>query len=43
MEEDEEQQVPGGWEMRVSENGKVYFVDHNTRHTQWTHPNTGEM
>ncbi len=41
--DDERDVLPKGWEMRVSdEGGKVYYVDHNTRHTQWTHPKSGK-
>lgn len=25
--------LPAGWEMRFSENGQKYFIDHNTRQT----------
>ena len=39
---DSDDDLPKGWEMRVSENGKVYYIDHLTRHTQWSHPNTGK-
>jgi len=27
--------LPSGWERRMGTNGKPYFVDHNTRTTQW--------
>ena len=30
--------LPPGWERRVRDDGKVYFVDHANRKTQWTHP-----
>ncbi|KAH8849063.1 NEDD4-like E3 ubiquitin-protein ligase WWP2 [Schistosoma japonicum] len=31
--------LPPGWEMRYDEkSGRFYFVDHNTRSTQWEHP-----
>ncbi|KAK4473189.1 hypothetical protein MN116_002584 [Schistosoma mekongi] len=31
--------LPPGWEMRYDEKSKrFYFVDHNTRSTQWEHP-----
>ncbi|GMI54341.1 hypothetical protein TeGR_g8450 [Tetraparma gracilis] len=30
--------LPPGWEKRVRADGKSYFVDHNTRKTQWRHP-----
>lgn len=31
--------LPSGWEMRFDEvTGRYYFVDHNTRSTQWQHP-----
>lgn len=39
---DSAEELPKGWEMRVSDSGKVYYIDHSTRHTQWTHPKTGK-
>lgn len=30
--------LPAGWEMRVTDNGRVYFVDHNTQSTTWDDP-----
>ncbi|EDO49328.1 predicted protein [Nematostella vectensis] len=32
--------LPAGWEKRVETNGRVYFVNHNTRTTQWEDPRT---
>ncbi|XP_067052161.1 NEDD4-like E3 ubiquitin-protein ligase WWP1 isoform X1 [Acropora muricata] len=32
--------LPSGWEKRVEGNGRVYFVNHNTRATQWEDPRT---
>ncbi|CAH8468494.1 unnamed protein product [Schistosoma turkestanicum] len=35
--------LPPGWEMRLDEkSGYFYFVDHNTRSTQWKHPVTNQ-
>ncbi|VDQ07480.1 unnamed protein product [Trichobilharzia regenti] len=35
--------LPPGWEMRFdSRTGRWYFVDHNTRSTQWEHPVTNK-
>ncbi|CAH8493373.1 unnamed protein product [Schistosoma rodhaini] len=35
--------LPPGWEMRLDEkSGHFYFVDHNTRSTQWNHPVTNQ-
>lgn len=31
--------LPPGWEARTNEKGKVYYIDHNTEKTTWTHPN----
>lgn len=31
-------QLPAGWEVRHTGNGRVYFVDHNNRTTQFTDP-----
>ncbi|XP_019395273.1 PREDICTED: E3 ubiquitin-protein ligase Itchy homolog isoform X2 [Crocodylus porosus] len=30
--------LPPGWEKRTDNNGRVYFVNHNTRITQWEDP-----
>ncbi|KAK2554358.1 NEDD4-like E3 ubiquitin-protein ligase WWP2 [Acropora cervicornis] len=35
--------LPSGWEKRVEGNGRVYFVNHNTRATQWEDPRTQVM
>lgn len=31
--------LPPGWEEKVAPNGRVYYVDHNTKSTSWTRPN----
>ena len=30
--------LPAGWEVRHTANGRVYYVDHNNRTTQFTDP-----
>lgn len=30
--------LPAGWEERIDANGRVYFIDHATRTTQWHRP-----
>jgi len=30
--------LPSGWEKRFASNGRPYFVDHNTKTTQWDDP-----
>jgi hypothetical protein len=30
--------LPPGWEQRATPDGRMYFVDHNTRQTTWVHP-----
>ncbi|XP_074596721.1 uncharacterized protein LOC141851823 [Brevipalpus obovatus] len=30
--------LPAGWEERTHSDGRVYFVDHNNKKTQWEHP-----
>ena len=30
--------LPPGWEARHTEDGRVYYVCHNSRTTTWTHP-----
>jgi hypothetical protein len=30
--------LPEGWEMRKTQDGRVYFVDHNTKSTSWDRP-----
>ncbi|XP_064640128.1 E3 ubiquitin-protein ligase Su(dx)-like [Lineus longissimus] len=32
--------LPDGWEKRVDNNGRVYFVNHKNRTTQWEDPRT---
>nr|CAB3267777.1 NEDD4-like E3 ubiquitin-protein ligase WWP1 [Phallusia mammillata] len=35
--------LPKGWEQRTEANGRAYFVNHNTRTTQWEDPRTQGM
>lgn len=30
--------LPPGWEMSTAPDGKVFFIDHNSKTTTWTHP-----
>ncbi|XP_064641026.1 WW domain-containing oxidoreductase-like [Lineus longissimus] len=39
---DSDDEIPAGWEERVTLEGKVYYANHNTRATQWEHPATGK-
>lgn len=39
-EEDELGVLPSGWEKRVQPEGRVYFVNHKNRTTQWEDPRT---
>ncbi|KAG8314419.1 hypothetical protein J6590_093176 [Homalodisca vitripennis] len=39
---DSEDDLPPGWEERATVDGSVYYVNHNTKGTQWTHPRTGK-
>lgn len=34
--------LPDGWERRVDQHGRTYYVDHNTRGTTWHRPSTGQ-
>lgn len=36
--EDELGPLPEGWEERVHSDGRIFFIDHNTRITQWEDP-----
>ncbi|KAF4531590.1 hypothetical protein B566_EDAN010056 [Ephemera danica] len=36
--EDELGSLPEGWEERVHTDGRIFFIDHNTRTTQWEDP-----
>merc|ERR1711981_1211717 len=40
LEEDTLGALPDGWEKRVEPNGRVYFVNHKNRTTQWEDPRT---
>ncbi|KAH7644454.1 e3 ubiquitin-protein ligase nedd-4-like [Dermatophagoides farinae] len=35
-----QEDLPNGWEERQDSNGRTYYVNHNTRTTQWTRPST---
>lgn len=39
---DSEDELPPGWEERVTEDGSVFYANHLTKNTQWTHPRTGK-
>ncbi|XP_050316166.1 WW domain-containing oxidoreductase [Anthonomus grandis grandis] len=39
--EDSDDELPPGWEERVTVDGTVYYANHLTKNTQWTHPRTG--
>ncbi|XP_043934900.1 E3 ubiquitin-protein ligase NEDD4 [Protopterus annectens] len=30
--------LPGGWEERIHSDGRVFYIDHNTKNTQWEDP-----
>jgi len=30
--------LPRGWETQYSDDGRQYYLDHNTRRTHWNHP-----
>lgn len=38
--EDEDEELPAGWERRTDPYGRRYYVDHNTRSTYWEKPST---
>ncbi|KAL2313625.1 E3 ubiquitin-protein ligase pub3 [Schizosaccharomyces pombe] len=38
MQSDSGNDLPFGWEMRYTDTGRPYFVDHNTRTTTWVDP-----
>lgn len=42
-ESDSEDELPPAWEERVTNDGFVYYVNHQSKTTQWTHPRTGKM
>ena len=33
------QDLPLGWELARTSSGHIYYIDHNTQHTSWIHPN----
>ncbi|XP_022909830.1 WW domain-containing oxidoreductase [Onthophagus taurus] len=39
---DSEDELPPGWEERVTTDGNVYYANHLIKQTQWTHPRTGK-
>lgn len=41
-ESDSEDELPPGWEERVTVDGSVFYANHLSKATQWTHPRTGK-
>ncbi|RWS29636.1 WW domain-containing oxidoreductase-like isoform X3 [Leptotrombidium deliense] len=39
---DSEDELPMGWEERATSQGKVFYANHQSKSTQWTHPKTGK-
>lgn len=35
---DSDEPLPAGWEMRATPEGKIFYVDHNTKKTTWKDP-----
>ncbi|GAB0094053.1 WW domain-containing oxidoreductase [Sergentomyia squamirostris] len=40
---DSEDELPPAWEERATNDGYVYYVNHHSKSTQWTHPRTGKI
>ena len=38
----QQQQLPQGWDVGRDYDGKIYFIDHNTKKTTWVDPRGGE-
>ena len=34
--------LPDGWSVQVAANGRVFFIDHNTKTTSWIDPRTNK-
>lgn len=34
--------LPPGWQMQTAANGRIFFIDHNRRTTDWNDPRTGK-
>ncbi len=41
-ETDSEDELPPGWEERATLSGDVYYANHHSKSTQWTHPRTNK-
>eukprot|EP00058_Branchiostoma_floridae_P002011 XP_002587499.1 hypothetical protein BRAFLDRAFT_61292 [Branchiostoma floridae] len=39
---DSEDELPPGWEERVTTDGRVYYANHREKTTQWVHPSSGK-
>ncbi|KAG1666827.1 WW domain-containing oxidoreductase [Nymphon striatum] len=39
---DSEDELPSGWEERATDDGRVYYANHEKKSTQWIHPLTGK-
>lgn len=36
-----ENSLPTGWSIQLAPNGRIFYIDHNTRKTSWVDPRTG--
>jgi E3 ubiquitin-protein ligase NEDD4 len=34
--------LPSGWSLQVAPNGRIFFIDHNSKTTTWVDPRTGK-
>lgn len=39
---DSEDELPPGWEERATDDGHVFYTNHQNKATQWVHPRTGK-
>lgn len=40
---DSDDELPTGWEERVTDDGRIFYACHRTKQTQWRHPLTGKQ
>lgn len=40
--DDDDSPLPEGWDIQVSPNGRLFFIDHIHKTTTWTDPRSGK-
>ncbi|CAF4847151.1 unnamed protein product, partial [Rotaria magnacalcarata] len=43
MNDESDDELPSNWEMGKTNDGRIFYIDHQTKNTQWEHPITKKL